>query len=221
MIEIGVKRLQRLMDDFGGLFLYVGTAVFALVLASWISSQFMAKAVSQTPPAPPPPPPASAPAVGQANPVPPPAAGAPGAPANPSGATTKPYADEGISMTNKNPLADIIEDYDYSPKDKRDPFQPFERPRGQTGLVGPLWPLQGFDLDQLHLVGIIWDVKNPKAMITDPTGKGYVVKVNERIGRNNGYIARIREGEIVVVESVVGLDGKLSYTTKLMKLNAD
>ena len=117
-----------------------------------------------------------------------------------------------------NPLADIIEDYNYVPKDKRDPFMPFERPMTVEGMIGPLWPLQGFDLDQLKLVGIIWDVRNPKAMIMDPSGKGYVVRVNERIGRSNGYIARIREGEIVVVESVKGLDGKLTYSTKLMKL---
>ena len=97
---------------------------------------------------------------------------------------------------------------------------PYERPTAGA-LQGPLWPLQRFDLEQLKLVGIIWDVTAPKAMILDPAGKGYVVKVNERIGRNNGYIARIREGEIIVVESTTGLDGKLVYVTKLMKLQTE
>ena len=49
---------------------------------------------------------------------------------------------------------------------------------------------------------------------------GYVVTVNERIGRNKRLrIARIREGEIVVVENIMGSDGKATYVTKLMKLN--
>lgn len=118
-------------------------------------------------------------------------------------------------------LADIIEDYTYDPANKRDPFMPFERPVASSVALGPLWPLQRFGLDQLRLVGVIWDVSNPKAMILDPAGKGYIVKVNERIGRNNGYIARIREGEIVVVESVTGVDGKLNYQTKLLKLQKE
>jgi type IV pilus assembly protein PilP len=121
---------------------------------------------------------------------------------------------------NKIPdlLVGIIEDYNYNPNGKRDPFTPFEKDTNTT-TIGPIWPLQKYDLEQLRLVGVIWEVKIPKAMILDPTGKGYVVTVNERIGRNNGYIARIREGEIVVVENISGADGKSNYVTKLMKLH--
>jgi type IV pilus assembly protein PilP len=204
--------MKNKLREMGGLIGYVATALVALLLASWVSTLFLGRAVSQETAPPPPPPTAEAP-------PPPPGNGdastsnsAPGAPAQ----------DPKLGLSNKkNPLADIIEDYNYSPRDKRDPFQPFEHPKGAGGIVGPLWPLQGFDLDQLHLVGIIWDVRNPKAMITDPTGKGYVVRVNERIGRNNGYIARIREGEIVVVESITNLEGKLNYTTKILKLQSE
>ena len=199
--------IQRL-KEMGGFVVYIFSALIALLLASWMSSIFMSKAVSQTPPAPTPRVEAPAPTV------------SPGP--EPSISTQPGSLLPALGSTNKaNPLADIIEDYNYVAKDKRDPFLPFERPQSVAGMVGPLWPLQGFDLDQLKLVGIIWDVKNPKAMITDPTGKGYVVRVNERIGRSNGYIARIREGEIVIVESVNGLDGKITYTTKLIKLQND
>ncbi len=114
-------------------------------------------------------------------------------------------------------LQGIIEDYSYSPMGKRDPFLPFEH-SSNTSPQGPIWPLQKFELDQLKLVGVIWDVKTPKAMLLDPSGHGYVVTVNERVGRNNGYIARIREGEIVVIENVTGTEGKTNYITKLMKL---
>lgn len=119
-------------------------------------------------------------------------------------------------------LSGVIEDYTYVPTGKRDPFLPYEAAnQGYGAALGPVFPLQKFDLDQLKIVGIIWDVRHPKAMIVDPTGKGYVVKVNEKIGRNNGYVARIREGEIVVVESFTNNDGKVSYQTKLIKLSSD
>jgi type IV pilus assembly protein PilP len=200
-----------------GLMGYVVAGLLALVTASLLSTHFMGRALSQTNSASPPP--GVAPA-----PQPPTAPAAPaanaGAAAPNSGA---PAQNGGAAKTNgKYPsaLADVLEDFNYSPVGKRDPFQPYERPLAGA-MQGPLWPLQRFDLDQLKLVGIIWDVRDPKAMILDPSGKGYVVKVNERIGRNNGYIARIREGEIIVVESATGLDGKLVYTTKLMKLTPE
>ena len=126
-----------------------------------------------------------------------------------------------IGLSPQDILAGIIEDYTYNPASKRDPFLPYESiaPVGDGGsMLGPLFPLQRFDIDQLKLVGVIWDVKNPKAMILDPSGTGYVVRVNERIGRNSGYIARIRESELVIVETFKGSDGNVSYTTKLMKL---
>ncbi len=196
-----------------GLMAYLATGLTALLLAAWISTQFLGRAHSQDEGAQ-----AQAPAEVPAQT--PPQQIPQQIPQQVPQGTTSP-----IGMTRgNNPLSGIIEDYTYDPRGKRDPFLPFERPPSSSVLLGPLWPLQRFDLDQLKLVGIIWDVKSPKAMILDPSGKGYVVKVNERIGRNNGYIARIREGEIIIVESVTGVDGKLNYTTKLMKLsttNAD
>jgi len=206
--------MKNKLKELRGLVGYLASALVALVLASWISTLFLGRAISQDAPAPGPTPDLA------------PGMTAPGevSPKNTNkNATSKESGQTSKvgSPDKKNPLSDIIEDYNYNARDKRDPFQPFEHPKGVGGIVGPLWPLQAFDLDQLHLVGIIWDVKSPKAMITDPTGKGYVVRVNERIGRNNGYIARIREGEIVVVESITNLEGKLSYTTKLLKLQAE
>ena len=129
-----------------------------------------------------------------------------------------------LSMEASKPadiLAGVIEDYNYAPEGKRDPFSPFEADRGGGASVGPVYPLQKFDMDQLRLVGIIWDVAQPKALIMDPTGHGHVVKLNEKVGRNNGYIARIREGEIVVIEGFKGQDGKVTYQTRIMKLSTE
>jgi type IV pilus assembly protein PilP len=221
------------LRNLRSLLLYSVAGLGGIALAVWLSSPFGGKAFSQTPPdmnttnqTPPGPPlPAAPPTSAAPNPqgTPPPVTGVlqtgsqittivpdvkgKAKPANLAGETKIPDL-----------LVGIIEDYNYTPAGKRDPFTPFERSTNTT-TMGPIWPLQKYDLEQLKLVGVIWEVKIPKAMILDPSGHGYVVTVNERIGRNNGYIARIREGEIVVVENILGSDGKATYVTKLMKLN--
>ncbi len=129
--------------------------------------------------------------------------------------------DAAIQQITEDPgiLLKSLRTYDYDPKNKRDPFQPYY---GQLELlpgksVGPLMYLQRFELDQLELVGIIWDVSRPKAMIKDPNGTLHVVEANSKVGRNNGYVAVIREGEIVVVEPIED-EGKTSYTTRVVSI---
>lgn len=125
---------------------------------------------------------------------------------------------------SKSLLTGIIEEFTYDPKGKRDPFKPYSSSGGKQVIakdLGPLFELQKFDLDQLKLIGVIWDNRNPKAMILDPSGKGHIVRRNERLGKNNGYIHTIREGELVVVESFTANDGRTSYQTKLIKLSQD
>jgi type IV pilus assembly protein PilP len=80
-----------------------------------------------------------------------------------------------------------------------------------------LEPLQSFDISQLRVVGIIWQVDNPKAMIQDPVGKLYLVKKNSKLGRNRGFVAVIREGEVVIVEPTV-IEGMNTATTRVMSL---
>ena len=111
------------------------------------------------------------------------------------------------------------EPFDYDPRGRRDPFlQPIpDKPMAEGSLHGPLLPLQQFELNQLRLVGIIWDVRRPKAMIKDPTGNTHLVSTNTKVGPRNGYIAVIREGEIVVVETQ-DQDGRLVSTAQVVKI---
>ncbi len=111
------------------------------------------------------------------------------------------------------------EPFDYDPRGRRDPFlQPIpDRPMAEGAVHGPLLPLQRFELTQLRLVGIIWDVRRPKAMIKDPTGNTHLVGSNTKVGPRNGYIAVIREGEIVVVETQEQ-DGRLVSTAQVVKI---
>ncbi|MCC6277465.1 MAG: pilus assembly protein PilP [Oligoflexia bacterium] len=205
---------------------YIFVAVMAVLAATIVSKTLGPQAYSQqAKPAKP------AAANSQIEAVAPAAPAAPAnAPAQPAPATPieQPAAPATIPSQNAaaqpapvSALEGIIEDYSYSAEGKRDPFMPVQNTSGTEPIIGPTFPLQRFDLDQLKLAGIIWDVKSPKAMVLDPTGKGHVVKVNERVGKNNGYIARIREGEIVIVESYTAQDGAVSYQTKVMKLTQD
>lgn len=57
------------------------------------------------------------------------------------------------------------------------------------------WPLREY-----KLVGIIWDVSSPKAMIVDPANTMHLLKRNYRIGNKNGIISMISEGGITVVQ---------------------
>jgi hypothetical protein len=61
-------------------------------------------------------------------------------------------------------------------------------------------PLERFDIGQLRIVGIVWDIKEPRAIIEDSAGLGYTVKVGTPIGSNDGRVKVIRRDQIVVEE---------------------
>lgn len=110
--------------------------------------------------------------------------------------------------------------FEYDPRGRRDPFTipEVDKPVDQLPSHGPLLPLQKYDLSALKLIGIIWDVNQPRAMIQESESKRiHTVGVNAKIGIRNGYIAVIREGEVVVVETIEQ-DGRLISTAQIMKL---
>lgn len=159
--------------------------------------------------------PGGTPPPGQANSVP------PGQAASPSGSPESSLPDINTMVTApKDLLMGIIERFEYDPADLRDPFTPYNPSKGGAPAQGPVLPLQRFDLEQLKITAIIWDVADPKAMIEDPQGNTNLVRMNERVGRNNGYIAAIREGEVVVVEAFDNA-GNISYKTRIMKVGGD
>jgi Tfp pilus assembly protein PilP len=87
-----------------------------------------------------------------------------------------------------------------------------------VGLVG----LKAYDLRALKLTSLIWKADNPRALIVDPTGQSHRVEVGTELGKNQGYVAKIREGELVVIEKqkVSGDDGKKQelFRTQVLKI---
>jgi type IV pilus assembly protein PilP len=105
--------------------------------------------------------------------------------------------------------------YHYDPTNKTDPFKSYVR-REVTLEGDESSPLERFDLSQLIVMGIIWGVDEPRALIKDPTGKGYIVKAGTPIGKNKGRILRIEDNKVVVKETY--LDHLDRATTKEVEL---
>ena len=69
-------------------------------------------------------------------------------------------------------------------------------------------PLQRYEIDQLKLIAVITGLAQPKAMVVTPDGKGYVVKLGTRIGKNFGRVARIKSGEVIIAEDYRDTNGR-------------
>jgi type IV pilus assembly protein PilP len=127
------------------------------------------------------------------------------------------------------------EGFVYDPTGRRDPFKPFLGNGKNLSLTSqssayiprPSIPsllqpfdttndsLENYDVNQLRVVAILWDVQDPKAMLAGSSKKMFMVHKRSKIGRNSGYVASIREGEVVVVE--LAPDGK-TPSTRVMVL---
>ncbi len=104
----------------------------------------------------------------------------------------------------------LAETYIYTPVGKRDPFRSlYKNMSGEKEKPGgPLGPLQKYEIDQLKLIAVITGLAQPKAMVTTPDGKGHVVKLGTRIGKNFGRVARIKNGEVIIAEDYRDTNGR-------------
>jgi Tfp pilus assembly protein PilP len=116
----------------------------------------------------------------------------------------------------------FLEPYLYDTREgRRNPFKPttlVEPGALNNQFTGPGTPLERFELDELKLLAIIWNVKNPRAMFMDPMNVIHTVGKDDRIGRKRGYIAVIREGEVVVVESTT-YSGEPVFSTRVLRMD--
>jgi len=119
-------------------------------------------------------------------------------------------------VAKKEPDAVAVVAYHYDPSDKVDPFKSYIRRQVTLENEENSSPLERFDLSQLIVMGIIWGVEEPRALIKDPTGKGYIVRTGTPIGKNKGRILRIEDNKVVVKETY--LDHLDRATTKEVEL---
>ena len=109
--------------------------------------------------------------------------------------------------------------YRYNPAGKRDPFlSPFAAASEQMTPEEAKTPLQRFELGQLKLVGVIWEANEPKALIEDSGGLGYIATRGTPIGAKGGVIKAIEPKRVVVEEYQTDFYGKRQVQERELQL---
>lgn len=117
----------------------------------------------------------------------------------------------------------------YDPTGKIDPFEsPLETQTEQVPAQVekakekriPVTPLQRISLGQLELVAIVLAPSGNKALVEDPSGKGYIVSRGTYVGQNYGRIKSILKDRIIVEEEVEDFVSRSMKTrTRELKLH--
>jgi type IV pilus assembly protein PilP len=127
--------------------------------------------------------------------------------------------DDSSVLQKRNPEPDSPK---FIRKVDRDPFRPPNiQARTGTRSRDNLSPLERFELGQLKVVGIVWDVKEPKAMVEDNGGLGYTIQVGTPIGASEGRVKGIHRDQVVVEEIYEDVSGKKRTREVSMKLSTD
>jgi type IV pilus assembly protein PilP len=90
----------------------------------------------------------------------------------------------------------------------RDPFRPLTvTARTNVQRRENLSPLERFEIGQLKLVGVVWDVSNPTALVEDSSGLGYTLRIGTPIGANDGKVKAIAPHGIIIEEDYIDPSG--------------
>ncbi len=110
------------------------------------------------------------------------------------------------------------ENFVYSSAGRRDPFRSFEWEQLKLDAInaGESTPLERFDVSQLSLLGVVWDVNSARALIQDPSGMSYVIGTGPRLGKNDGRVIRIDDNLVIVKETYVNFEDRA--TTKEVEM---
>jgi type IV pilus assembly protein PilP len=107
--------------------------------------------------------------------------------------------------TGPSALPAKLEPY-YDPTGKPDPFQP--PVLEQTQQTKQLLPLEQFEVSEFQLVTTVTGPGEKKAMVQDPSGKGYLIKVGTPIGKKQGRVTAIADRQIQIEEKIKDFLGR-------------
>jgi type IV pilus assembly protein PilP len=116
--------------------------------------------------------------------------------------------------------AEPASDAPYDPTGRRDPFRP---PRVNSSMASgeARTPLQRYEIGQLKLVAVIYQANEPRAVVEDETGLGYIVRVGTPIGPNGGEVKSIEKGKVHVEEESIDFYGDRQTSEVVMELASD
>lgn len=115
-----------------------------------------------------------------------------------------------------DPTADAV----YDSTGRRDPFRP-PRANQTTNAGEARSPLQRYDIGQLKLVAVIYNASEPRAVVEDDAGLGYIVKVGTPIGANGGAVKAIERAKVRIQEESIDFYGDRQTSEVVMELASD
>jgi type IV pilus assembly protein PilP len=142
-------------------------------------------------------------------------------PAAPAAPTAAPVAQQQVTPVQKQissvKLAPPPSGNQFDFSGKKDPFKPLVIAKSvslpnQDDLKKQILaglPIHSFDVSQFRLIGIVTGAKENQAMVVDPNGKGYVLKVGMTIGKNDGRVTVINAAGVEVVEQFKDDNGRV------------
>jgi len=144
------------------------------------------------------------------------------------GAPAKPSVQPAAEVKAEPPPVSAA--YNYTSRGKVNPFKPLvvEKPeappvksKGVEEIPPDATPLERIDLDKLKLVAVVWNIPEPKAMVEDSAGKGYILTKGTPIGKHRGQVSRINSTGVVVTERYEPSPGNPKTREVTLKLYAD
>lgn len=106
----------------------------------------------------------------------------------------------------------------YDPTKHRDPFRPPNLTSTVAEKSGPHTPLEGYEIGQLKLVGIVKDAGNVRAMVEDSAGLGYIVSTGTPIGSSGGVVRSIEQRRVLIQETTTNFYGEKQAKEVVMEL---
>jgi len=73
-------------------------------------------------------------------------------------------------------------------------------------------------IGQLKLIAIIYETRDPRAVVEDDQKLGYIVKVGTPIGPNGGVVRAIERGRVVITEQAADYYGERRENEVTMEL---
>lgn len=142
------------------------------------------------------------------------------APPSTPGAATK-AAHKPLEDKAATPTANA-QTFAYRAAGRRDPFRSYlldavarrQAERTQRRVE----ETETFELSQYHITGVLTGTSVPKAMVEDPSGKAYVIRIGARLGRAGGRVSRIDSTGLEVLEENLDPQGQRSQVAVSLKL---
>ena len=137
------------------------------------------------------------------------------APAGQPAAATAAAPDAATAVAAANPNG-APEKYDASAH--RDPFRPPTMSTVVADTGAPKTPLEGYEIGQLKLTGIVRNSAGVRAMVEDSQGLGYIVTSGTPIGSAGGIVRTIEERRVLIDETTTNFYGEKQSKEVIMEL---